>query len=282
MPSWQSRAVITLLRLIRRKRHHRSARAVHARVERLARRPTSHHPHGISAHFILSADPATGWPVYRVGTGTQHEIVYLHGGAYLHQIVRQHWQFIGELATNLPARIIVPIYPLVPAGTAETTVPATAGLLASCPGATVIGDSAGGGLALAATQLLRDTGRRMPRRLVLISPWLDVTMSHPDQPRLARRDPMLDLPGLAEAGRLYAGRLGPEHPFASPLRGGLGGLPPITAFTGTRDLLHPDSVALDPVADVHIGAGLPHVYPILPIPEGATARATITRLIALD
>jgi epsilon-lactone hydrolase len=53
-----------------------------------------------------------------------------------------------------------------------------------------------------------------------------------------------DIPGLVEAGRLYAGELDAAHPFVSPLHGDLTGLAPIILFTGTHDVLHPDSVAL--------------------------------------
>lgn len=280
MVSLRARAVVAALWLSRRKRHHRSAEAAHARVARLTRRPASHKPTGLGLPYTVS--DRAGWPVYRVDTGAQHEIVYLHGGSYLAEIVRQHWQFIGYMARHAPANVTVPIYPLAPTGTAETVVPTMADLIADVVGprrVTLIGDSAGGGLALAATQLLRDTGRALPQALVLIAPWLDVTMSHPDQPRLARLDPMLDLPGLAEAGRIYAGGLGPLHPFASPLRGDLTGLPSITVYTGTRDILHPDSLALAGYAEIHVGQGMPHVYPLLPVPEGAAARAEIARLI---
>jgi len=284
MPSLKSRAVLAVLWLSLRKRRHRSAEATRARVAYLARNPAPHKPSRLGLPYTL--DESSGWPVYRVDTGAQHEVVYIHGGSYLNEIVRQHWQFIGYVARRAPANVTVPIYPLAPLGTAETNVPAMAELIAEVVSrtsgprrVTLIGDSAGGGLALAATQLLRDTSRPLPHALVLIAPWLDLTMSHPDQPRLTRVDPMLDLPGLAEAGRIYAGELGVEHPFGSPLRGDLAGLPPIAVYTGTRDILHPDSLALARYAEVHVGQGMPHVYPLLPMSEGAAAQAEIARLV---
>lgn len=277
MPSLQSRAVIAVLRMSRRKRRHRSAEAIHARIAYLARHPASHKPKGLGLPYAV--EEFGGWPIYRVDTGAEHEVIYVHGGSYLNEIVRQHWQFIGYVARHAPANVTVPIYPLAPNGTAETVVPAMADLIAASPRpVTLIGDSAGGGLALAATQLLRDTGRPVPHALVLISPWLDLTMSHPDQPELARVDPMLDVPGLAEAGRIYAAGLGPEHPLGSPLKGALDGLPPITVYTGTRDVLHPDSIVLAGHAEVVVWQGMPHVYPLMPTPEGAMARSEIARI----
>lgn len=71
----------------------------------------------------------------------------------------------------------------------------------------LIGDAAGAGLALAAAQRLRDRTGAQPSRIVLISPWLDLTMSHPDQPAIEAADPFQARSGLLEAGRLYAGTL---------------------------------------------------------------------------
>jgi acetyl esterase/lipase len=255
------------------------------RVARREARPVAHEPKGVRTPFSVRYN-ASGWPIYQTGADRGNHVVYLHGGAYINQIVRQHWQLIAYLAHQAPAQVTVPIYPLAPRGGAATVVPQTADLLAeviAIAGAgrvTVMGDSAGGGLALAAAQLLRDTGRPQPHGLVLIAPWLDVTMTHPDQPHINLRDPMLDIAGLAEAGRLYAGDLSPTHPWCSPIRGRLDGLAPISAFIGTDDILLPDSLALADHADVHVTNGMPHVYPLLPMPEGRAARAHIAKIVA--
>jgi acetyl esterase/lipase len=148
-----------------------------------------------------------------------------------------------------------------------------------------MGDSAGGGLALAVGQGLRDRGLT-PRRIVLISPWLDVATEDPASRALADRDPMLAIPGLVEAARSYAGPLALDDPRVSPLHGALTQLPPITVFTGTEDLLNPDSHRL---ADACAAAGVscelieeteqPHVYPLLPTREGQAARRRIVALL---
>ena len=65
---------------------------------------------------------------------------------------------------------------------------------------------------------------------------------------------MQDIPGILEAARLYAGDLDVAHPYVSPSNGDLRGLAPMIVFSGTRDLLYPDSVEL--AAKVRAAGGL--------------------------
>jgi acetyl esterase/lipase len=143
---------------------------------------------------------------------------------------------------------------------------------------TLVGDSAGGGLSLALAQRLRDARRPLPPRIVLLSPWLDLTISDPRQGAIARTDPMLDIPGLRAAGRWYADDLSPDDPAVSPLFGDLAGLPPIALFAGTNDLVFPDSDRLRArarEAGVDLTyreyLGLFHIWPMAGIPEGERA-----------
>jgi len=215
-------------------------------------------------------------------------ILYLHGGAYINEITRWHWFLIRQLVREVPARCVVPIYPLAPSGTAAEVVPRVAELAReliaeAAPERTVVmGDSAGGGMGLATSFRLRDQGLPQPSRLVLISPFLDATMSDRRQDALASRDTMLRRPGLVEAGRLYAGSLGLDDPRVSPIYGDFRRLPPMTVFTGTHDMLDPDSQRLAAQAreggvpvDLHEVQGAPHAFPVAPTAQGARARASI-------
>ncbi|MGU3646526.1 alpha/beta hydrolase fold domain-containing protein [Microbacterium sp. C23T] len=218
-------------------------------------------------------------------------MLYFHGGAYVEEITATHWLFIEQLVHRTGARVIVPIYPLAPLSTAARTVPRLVDLFAlladagGSRGLVVMGDSAGGGLALAVAQQLRDRHFRLPDRLILISPWLDVEMSHARAREIEPRDPMLAIPGLRDAGMAYAGELQHTDPLVSPLYGDLEGLPPVMCFTGTADLLNPDAVRLaeklnDPaMINLEVSAGEFHVYPLLPTPAGARARTRIFRAL---
>lgn len=292
-PSLQSRCIVALLRLLRVKNRLGSVAAVQAHVRKLALHPASHEPTGLGPGVAVTlTKSARGWPVYHVrptaNPDTENCVLFLHGGGYIHEIVRAHWKLIGALVRAAQVRFVVPIYPLIPHATAREVVPGTGEVLrkvleeAGAAKVTVLGNSAGAGLAVAAAQWLRDVGDCQPDRLILISPGLDFTLSHPEQQAIARRDPINDIPGTRELGRLYAGDLPITHPYVSPLRGNFRGLAPMTVFAGTFDLLYPDSVELAAKAraarvpvELHVGKDQPHNYAGMPTPEGRAARAVI-------
>lgn len=295
--SWRSRVFNRVLRLLPLKMRLASAGAVQRRVRRLALRPTSYEPSGLGRGVEVTLQNAAGWPVYHTAFTTRPDVrshvVFLHGGGYIEEIVRTHWRFVGYLTCHAAVRCIVPIFPLAPRITAKDLVPAMGNLLrrllddAGPMNVTLIGNSSGAGLGLATVQWLRDSGFSQPKALVLISPWLDASVSREEQTAIAPRDPVLDIPGLIEAGRLYAGDLDVSHPFVSPLNGNLRGLAPMTVFTGTLDLLHPDSIDLAKKSDLqgvpvklHVREGQPHNYPVLPTPEGREARGIIARSLS--
>jgi acetyl esterase/lipase len=215
-----------------------------------------------------------GWPVVRlVPPRSAGSVVALHGGSYLFGPEAQHWTMWRTIAAASGRTVVAPLYPRAPEGTAADTVPRVAAIvrrLAQDGPVALLGDSAGGGMALAAAQLLAVDGLRPP--LLLSAPWLDGAV--PD-PWTTPRDHWLSAPGLRHAADLYRGRLPIEHPFVSPIRGDLAGLGPIVAASGTRDVLHRDALRLEercpsPVR-VLVGEGLIHNYPLLPIPEARPA-----------
>lgn len=298
MPSLRSRALSVALIAAGRRRRFASAEAVRSRVAAAARRPASHlPPRSLGRVAEVSRTFVGAWPVYDVsprGTEPAAQVLYVHGGGYVDELVRPHWSMVRMLVTQAHARVVVPAYILAPRGTADRTVPVAADLLSGLiesgrdgdGGTVLVGDSAGAGLALAAAQRLRDRSGVQPSRIVLISPWLDVSMSHPDQRAIEAADPLLARPGLREAGRLYAGTLAADDPRVSPLHGSFSGLAPMTVFTGTRDVLTTDSRELlrraradGAEVELHEEVGLPHAYPLLPVPEGRVARERIAELV---
>jgi len=296
-PSWQSRCLIWLLRMLPIKKQLACAAAVQERVRRLVLRPAPYAPTGLGRGVKTSMIASSaGWPVYSTAPSTQSEagnvVVFLHGGGYINEIVRAHWRFIGYLTRAARVRCVVPIFPLVPHATAKDLVPAMGRLLrdlltdAGSTRVTVIGNSAGAGLALATAQWLRDAGCRQPDELMLISPAADASLSGAQHREIAAQDPLQDIPGLLEVGRLYAGALDVGHPYVSPLNGDFHGLAPMIVFAGTLDLLYPDSTALAAKAraaglpvELHLRQGQPHNYALMPTPEGRQARATILRVV---
>ncbi|WP_312165550.1 alpha/beta fold hydrolase [Phenylobacterium sp.] len=296
-PSWQSRCLNGLLRRLPMKTHWASAEVVQAQVRRLALRPAAYGPADLGRGVEVALKNVGGWPVYQTAPSEHPDVanyaLFVHGGGYIHEIVRAHWRFVAALTRQARVRCVVPVFPLAPFATAKDIVPAMGALLAKLleeagpAKVTVVGNSAGAGLGLAAAQWLRDTRYRQPDGLVLVSPALNASVDHDERKAIAARDPMLDIPGILEAARLYAGDLDVAHPYVSPLNGDFRDLAPMIVFAGTRDFLYPDSVDLAAKAraagvpvELHLQEGQPHNYAMMPTPEGRRARERIVRAVS--
>lgn len=216
------------------------------------------------------------------------QMLYWHGGGYVYPAVEIHWQFLAYMAEKHGVVITAPLYPLAPEASAAEAVdwamkfyreftPDRAGPFI------MGGDSAGGGLCAAVVQQARDEGRFLPKALILICPWLDISVSHPDQPAIEPRDCVLTIGGARAAGRLYARDLPIDHPKVSPLFGDWAGLPPILAFGGGDDILVPDARRLKakvPMIDYVEEAGMMHDWPIFFLHESRQAQARMAAFIS--
>jgi acetyl esterase/lipase len=183
------------------------------------------------------------------GSAPRAELVYLHGGAYVQAIGLPQWVMIDQLQRRTGATITVPIYGLAPWFTIDAALPLVAEVHAAArarAGAAgtpllVAGDSAGGGLALAHSLAQRDAGADAPDRLLLICPWLDATVAHPEIPALVPRDLTLNPAGLRVAGELWAGDRDLRDPVVSPAFAELAGLPAIRSVVGGKEIFAPDA-----------------------------------------
>lgn len=177
-------------------------------------------------------------------------LVYTHGGSFVHGIVGAHWDIIGELITATGATVTVPDYPLAPEHphpAAHTFLETLYRQLVDQVGAqnlVLIGDSAGGNLALIETLRARDAKLPLPARVILFSPWVDLTMHNPTLRKIQLRDPMLRWYEMAEYGRWWAGEKDRADPWVSPINADLKRLPPVDIYQGTDDILYPDAKLL--------------------------------------
>jgi epsilon-lactone hydrolase len=237
--------------------------------------------------FAVEVEETDGFPTY-VMTPREAEpvrtVFFVHGGAFMAPIDPFHVRYAARLADALDARIVMPDYPLAPEHTwRDSFEPMTDLAERWCKepgGAVLYGDSAGGGFALALAIALRDRGGAQPERLLLHSPWVDLSTSTPETAEVAEIDPWLFIGKLHAYAAWWAGS--PEdldRPEVSPALADLAGLPPTLAFCGTRDLLVPGCRLL---ARRAVEAGWPltyvevpdliHVYPLLPfVPEARRA-----------
>jgi acetyl esterase/lipase len=212
----------------------------------------------ILKHFIVDVEEFSGrkiWTISPKNTESNTKILFLHGGAYYANITKMHWGFIEQIIKNTNSTLIVPDYPLAPESTCIDTFQfldtVYAKLISDYPSKRIVfmGDSAGGGLALGFAQKIRNDGAKQPAQIILISPWLDVSLSNPDIARVEIFDKILSVNGLRAAGRQYAGYLEATDYRISPIYGNFANLGRISLFIGTHDVLVADARKLKYILD---------------------------------
>lgn len=252
-------------------------------------------PAALQKKFKISLEQISGWDCYILSPRSNVSLVhamYLHGGAHVAEMSRHHWQLLADLVNRTGCTVHVPIYPLAPEHSYRDAFPVVSEAYGRLVGrnepcnVVLMGDSSGGGLALAMAQQLNSMGLAQPRDIVLISPWLDLTVSHPQIGKLERRDPWLAAEGLAEAGRMWAAGDDMAQPPLTPINGSLRGLGRLTVFIGGRDIFMADCRRLRELAekeDVEMHwveePDMIHVWPLLPLRKAAIARAKIAEIL---
>lgn len=181
----------------------------------------------------------------------QRVLLYLHGGGYAIGSAASHRAMVGRISRAAGARALSLDYRLAPEhphpAALEDAQAAYRWLLAQGtePERIVIGgDSAGGGLTLAALVALRDAGLPLPAGAVCLSPWTDLAVTGESITTKAGEDPMIQPQQLGPYVEYYAAGQDPRHPLISPLYADLAGLPPLLIQVGTAEILLDDSARL--------------------------------------
>lgn len=178
-------------------------------------------------------------------------LFYLHGGAYVIGSARAYRGLAAELARAAGAHGLALDYRLAPEhpfpAAVDDAVAAYRALLdrGAKPGSIVFaGDSAGGGLTVAALVAARDAGLPMPAAALLLSPWADLECAGGSMSSKAAEDPTLTRDGLVYMAGLYLGGAAARTPGASPIHADLSGLPPLLIQVGSAEVLLDDAVRL--------------------------------------
>lgn len=270
------------------------AEAAALTAQAAAEEPAYTIPDGVSFDEEFAEQTYDGLTTYYLNSSNHSNIsvLYLHGGGYVQGCSTSQWRFANELANRTDAEIVVPDYPLAPWHTYEETydllydwwVPWQYGNASRI--LIIMGDSAGGGLALGFTEYLREMDAALPSAVILISPWGDLTMTNAEIADYESIDPFLNAGALLADASAWAGDTDLTDYRLSPLYGDLQDLPDVTILTGTREILYPDSLLLydkltaaGNYATLITGEGMNHDYPLLPIPEGREAVRQIAEIM---
>ncbi len=232
------------------------------------------------------------------GSGRDAAVLYLHGGGYCTGSLDTHRALAGRIALASGCPVVTLDYRLAPehrfpAAVSDSTA-AYADLVAlgvqpSRIG--IAGDSAGGGLAVAALLALRATGVPLPAAAVCLSPWVDLTQSAAAYATVGDLDPMVTKEGLDLMAGAYLGDTDPRTELASPLFAeDLGGLPPVRIEVGEHEVLIDDATVLaDRIraaggeATLTVWPEMVHVFQAFPaplVPEADRSIAAVGAFLA--
>ncbi len=300
MASWQAGALSAFIRVAVKRRPDGSETEVIRRIRRRLE----------LWRFIRSmiAPPIDGRTVVAVSDGSvrgewaqsandpQLTVYYLHGGAYVACSPETHRSFTSALSRAANARVFTLDYRLAPEhrfpAAVEDAVAGYRWLLNQgvAPQEIAIGgDSAGGGLTLAALVALRDAGESLPRAAFVMSPWTDLACAGRSLDANDKRDSMFYGAGVRWMAPVYLGEASPRDPLASPVYADLSKLPPLLIHVSDAEVLLDDSTRLADRArecgvnvDLRVWNDLPHAWPVfvgLGLPESLQALGEIVEFI---
>ncbi|NTW71201.1 MAG: alpha/beta hydrolase [Eubacteriaceae bacterium] len=178
-------------------------------------------------------------------------ILYLHGGAYCTGTVKSYRILARKIADTCRAELLIINYRLAPEhpfpGAIQDSVKAFKWLIEKgykSEAIFLVGDSAGGGLALSTCVKLKAEGISLPAGIVCMSPWTDLTLSGKSIKTRAKRDPLLNPDIIKRCSGYYCKNEDPENPLISPVYADLTGLPKTMIQIGTEEILYDDSIQM--------------------------------------
>lgn len=250
-----------------------------------------------AARFLPAADleftpeDANGVPAEWVaapGADPERVVLYFHGGGYVMGSIPSYRELAGRLSRASAARVLLVDYRLAP----EHPFPAAVddvvtvcrwltSRMGSLRRVVFGGDSAGGGLTLAALVSLRDAGDQLPAAAFCISASTDLAKTGDSIRERAHLDPIIQLSSTVAHAKRYLGADGDAtNPLASPLYAPMHGLPPLLFLVGTHEMLFDDSTRVAEKArlagvdvTLDVAEEMVHIWPFFAaiLPEGREA-----------
>lgn len=179
-------------------------------------------------------------------------LLYIHGGNFVERANLFQIIFAKKIAKKTGRTLIFPMYELLPNGNCKKMYKMLdvlyESLLKKNPRDIVfLGDSAGGGTVLSYAMQLRDKNVLQPSNIILLSPWIDLSMSNPDLYNDAKFDMMNDVDGIRYEGKLWADDLDVYDPIVSPMYGNFDNLGKLSIIFGGRGILSSECKKFDDI-----------------------------------
>src|SRR6516164_2750883 len=255
------------------------------RVERFVPHP----PRGTQTTGV-DADGVAAVRIVTRHSRADRYVLYFHGGGYAIGTAKLYRDLTWRVAHAARASVLFFDYRLAPEhpfpAALEDAVTTYRWLARQVDPRRIafMGDSAGGGLALATLHKLRDDGDALPGAAVAVSPWTDLALTGASLQANAAADPMLDVANLPALANGYLAGADPRNHYASPLYGDATGLPPTLIHVGSDEILHDDAIRMAEKlkaagcdVEIEVWPRMPHAWHLFArvIPEGRSALARI-------
>jgi acetyl esterase/lipase len=209
-------------------------------------------------------------------------LIFVHGGAFISGPAQHHWDSTKKIARQTNYKIWMCDYPKSP----ENKIAKISENIDSIYNVALehfhpnnisfIGDSVGGTLIACLTQRLIIKDIKVPKKIILVTPVMDASMSNPEIEKIDNIDPILSKIGVLSAKKMCAENNDLKNVMISPLFGNFNKFPHTILFLAENDICYPDQkLAVKKFINAKInievieGKNMPHIWPFLPVMKEA-------------
>lgn len=209
-------------------------------------------------------------------------LIFIHGGAFISGPARHHWDSVKKIAKQTNHKIWMCDYPKSPENKiskiSENIDSIYYHALEQFKSNKIyfIGDSVGGTLITSLTQRLILKSMELPKKIILVTPVMDSSMSNPEIIKVDDIDPMLSKTGVLSAKKMCAENNDLKNIMISPLFGSFDKFPNTILFLAENDIFYPDQkILVKKLINAKInfelieGKNMPHIWPFLPVMKEA-------------
>lgn len=179
---------------------------------------------------------------YNVDKGDK-VLIYIHGGSFAEKVCFHQLLFAKKIAKKTNSILLVPYYQLLPKGNCEMNLDNLLKYyeeISKDYEINLLGDSAGGNLAIALAMLVRDKKMKQPQNIIVMSPWLDISMSNKNIYEDSRKDKIIGVAGAKYLGKLWAKDIELNDYRVSPMFGNFKDIGKVTLIFGGEEIFTSD------------------------------------------